>query len=297
MGKQLQVNWLQKLSLKPQQVSFRIRDGVLELLDSLNFNLSNGMIMKLSGQSKLNQSIQYGGWMKIPSTLLGAQNKVLAGWAKQATSKGLNLEQLNTIPVDIAIGGTITKPSMQLSLKGVTQSVVSNLKGQAVAKGKEEYEKRRQAALAQAKKKVDMITKTAAEKAQLLRNEARIQGDKIVGEAKSVASQIRQEGDRAQERITKEANTQAAAIEAKATDPIQKTIAKKAAEKVRDEGRKKGEAAKGEFYLRARQTEDEGQKKAGQLQTQANKNADNIEQEAKEKADRLIKEAESGSSL
>ena len=297
MGKQLQVNWLQKLSLKPQQVSFRIRDGVLELLDSLNFNLSNGMVMKLSGQSKLNQSIQYGGWMKIPSTLLGTQNKVLAGWAKQASSKGLNLEQLNTIPVDIAIGGTITKPSVQLSLKGFTQSVVSNLKGQAVAKGKEEYEKRRQAALAEAKKKADMITKTAAEKAQQLRNEARIQGDKIVGEAKSVASQIRQEGDRAQERITKEANTQAAAIEAKATDPIQKTIAKKAAEKVRDEGRKKGEAAKGEFYLRARQTEDEGQKKSGQLQTQANKNADNIEQEAKEKADRLIKEAESGSSL
>ena len=290
LGKQLNTSALDRLNIKPQKVNFRIHDGAFELLDSIILNLPDGGIMKLSGQTKLDQTISYGGWLKMPAKNLGAGNSLLQEWNKKS---GLNVKNPEEIPVDIRIGGTITKPTVSVSLKGFTKTVKENLKDAAT----EALEKKRTEALKLAREKGEQLKSEAAKRAAQIREEGKKRGSQLTGEGQLRASQIRQEGDKAADKINAEAQKQAAAIEAKATDPLQKAVAKKAAEKVREEGRKKAEAAKGEFYLRARQTEEETGKRSAQIQNEADTNADKIEKEASDKADQLLKEAEEKSKI
>ncbi len=290
LGKQLNTRALDRLNIKPQKINFRIKDGAFELLDSLNLTLPSGGMMRLSGHTKLDQTISYGGWMKVPAKNLGASN----AWVKEWNQKtGLNAKTVEEIPVDVRIGGTITKPLVSVSLKGFAKSVKENLKDAAT----EGLEKKRAEALKIAREKGELLKKEAAKKATQIREESRKRGAQLSGEGQQKANQIRQEGEKAAERINAEAQKQAAAIEAKATDPLQKAVAKKAADKVRDEGRKKAEAARGEFNLRARQTEEETTKRVGQMQGEADKSADNIEKEANDKAAQLLKEAEENTQL
>ncbi|NBP05351.1 MAG: AsmA family protein [Bacteroidetes bacterium] len=290
LGKQLNTSALDRLNIKPQKVNFRIHDGAFELLDSIILNLPDGGIMKLSGQTKLDQTISYGGWLKMPAKNLGAGNSLLQEWNKKS---GLNVKNPEEIPVDIRIGGTITKPTVSVSLKGFAKTVKENLKDAAT----EALEKKRAEALKLAREKGEQLKNEAAKRAAQIREEGKKRGSQLTGEGQLRANQIRQEGDKAADKINAEAQKQAAAIEAKATDPLQKAVAKKAAEKVREEGRKKAEAAKGEFYLRARQTEEEAGKRSAQIQNEADKNADKIEKEASDKADQLLKEAEEKSKI
>lgn len=290
LGKQLNTSVLDRLNIKPQKVNFRIHDGAFELLDSLVLNLPDGGIMKLSGQTKLDQTISYVGWLKIPAKNIGAGNALLQEWNIKS---GLNMKNQEEIPVDIRIGGTITKPMVSVSLKGFAKSVKEDLKAAAT----EALEKKRAEALKLAREMEDLLKSEAAKKASQLRDEGKKRADQLNGEGKLRANQIRQEGDKAAEKINAEAQKQAAAIEAKATDPLQKAVAKKAADKLREEGRKKAEAARGEFNLRAKQAEDETAKKAAQITAEANKNADKIEKEAADKADQLLKEAEEKSKI
>lgn len=297
IGRQLNVNWLEKLQLKNQTVKFRIQEGMLKLMDSLVLPVGNGAVMKLGGYSKLDQTLNYGGWIKVPRKLMGSANNVLSGWEKQAAAKGLNLNLSETIPVDLGIGGTFTKPDVRVSLKGFAQSTAKGIKEAGKEVIDAEAEKKRQQALAEAQKRADQIKAEAREQADRLRAEGKRNGDKIRGEGKLRADQIRAEGDRAAQKIMDEANAQISALEAKATDPISKAAARKTGDRLRAEAQKKAEATKGEFYLRARQTEDEANKRAGQVEGEANKNADKIEQEAREKADRVMKEAEEKSKI
>lgn len=297
IGRQLNVNWLEKLQLKNQTVKFRIQEGMLKLIDSLVLPVGNGAVMKLGGYSKLDQTLNYGGWIKVPRKLMGSANNVLSGWEKQAAAKGLNLNLAETIPVDLGIGGTFTKPDVKVSLKGFAQSTAKGIKEAGKEVISAEAEKKRQQALAEAQKRADQINAEAKAQADRLRAEGKRNGDKIRGEGKLRGDQIRAEGDKAAQKITDESNAQISALETKATDPISKAAAKRAGDKMRAEAQKKAEATKGEFYLRARQTEDEANKRAGQVEGEANRNADKIEQEAREKADRVMKEAEEKSKI
>jgi hypothetical protein len=279
LGQQLNTKLLDRLIIKPQKINFRIRNGAFELLDSLNLTLPGGGNMRLAGKTKLNQVINYGGWLNLPAKLLGASNALVQEWNKKSM---LNIKMQDNIPIDIRIGGTIMKPTVAISLKDAA--------GEAL-------EKKRAEALKLAREKGELLKSEAAKKAMQVREEGKKRAGQLTGEGKLRANQIRQEGDKAAEKINVEAQKQAAAIEAKATDPLQKAVARKAAEKVREEGRKKAEAAKGEFNLRARQTEDEASKRASQAEGEADKNADKIEKEAANKADQLLKEAEEKSKI
>lgn len=297
IGRQLKVNWLEKLQLKNQTVKFRIQEGMLKLMDSLVLPVGNGAVMKLGGYSKLDQTLNYGGWIKVPRKLMGSANNVLSGWEKQAAAKGLNLGLAENIPVDLSIGGTFTKPDVRVSLKGFAESTGKNIKEAGKEVISAEAEKKRQQALAEAQKRADQIKAEAKDQADRLRAEGKRNGDKIRGEGKLRGDQIRTEGDRAAQKVMDEANAQISALEARATDPISKAAARKTGERLRAEAQKKAEATKGEFYLRARQTEDEANRRAGQVEGEANRNADKIEQEAREKADRVMKDAEEKSKI
>lgn len=297
IGKQLKVDWLQNLQVKNQQFRFQIKEGVFKLLDSLVLPLGQGATMKLAGMTKLDQTMNYGGWIKIPRKALGQANTVLDGWTKQASAKGWNLTVQEMIPVDLAIVGTILKPEVKVSLKGFAQNTAQQLKDQGTAIVKDEANKKLQEALAKAQVQADKVVAEAKKRADQIRAEGKSAADKVRNETKTKADQIRAEGDKAAQKVIDEANKQAAAVEAKATNPIEKAAAKKAADKIRAEGVKKAESVKGEFYLRARQTEDEGNKRASQIEAEAEKRALQVEDKARSEAEQIMKDAEAKAKL
>lgn len=289
IGNQLNVKWLEVLQIKNQMVKFQIKEGVFSLLDSLTLPLGNGATMRLAGQSKLDQTINYGGWIKIPRALMGQGNKVLDGWISQAAGKGWDLKVSDMIPVDLNITGTFLKPLVSVSLKGFAQNTVQNLKDQGTQIAKDEANKKLQEALAKAQVQADKVKSEAKSRADQVRNEGKQAADKVRAETKNGADAIRKQGDAAYDRIMAETETAAKAAEDKILVPA---IKKAAGDKVRNEGKKKADAAKGEFYLKATQSEDAGNKKAQQIEKEANNKADGIESAANAEADKIMKDAE-----
>lgn len=294
IGRQLNVNWLEKIELKNQQVKFEIKEGIFKLLDSLTIPLPQGASMRLAGQTKLNRTVAYGGWIKVPRKALGAGNKALDGWIKQAGTKGWNLNVEDMIPVDLGIAGDLLKPKVSVSLKGFAQSTAQNLKEQGKEKLSDEAAKKREQALAAAQAQADKLKQEAAKRAEQVRQEGKAAADKVRAETKKGADAIRSQGDAAYDRVMAETETAAKAAESKIALPALK---KAAGDKVRAEGKKKAEAAKGEFYLRARQSEDAGNKKAQQIEDEANKKALEIENKANAEADKIMRDAEEKTKL
>ena len=87
IGTQLKVDWLKNIKLKNQEVKFKISEGIFKILDSLTLPLGQGATMRLAGTTKLDKTLQYGGWIKIPRKALGSANNVLDGWVKQIKEK------------------------------------------------------------------------------------------------------------------------------------------------------------------------------------------------------------------
>ncbi len=297
IGAQLKVNWLQNLKLKNQILKFQIKDGIFKLLDSMIIPLGEGATMKFAGITKLDQTISYGGWLRIPRKALGAANTVLDGWVKQASTKGWNLNVEQMIPVDLMIGGTVLKPKVDVSLKGFQKAFVDNIKDQGKEIAKNEANKQISEGMKKAQAEADRLKAEAKEKADKVRAEGKRLGDIARNEGKNAANKTRDEGDKAYQRIKDEANKQADAVVASASNPIEKQTKKILADKMRKEGEKKAQDAKTEFYRKAETLENQGNSKGDQAEAEANKRADEIEKVANDKADKVMKEAEAKSKL
>ncbi len=297
IASQLKINWLENLQIKNQTVKFQIKEGIFKLLDSFTIPLGQGAVMRLAGMTKLNQTLSYGGWIKIPRKAMGAANSVVDGWVKQAATKGWKLDVAEMIPVDLNIGGTILKPLVSLGLKGFKQNIVDNLKDQGKAIIKGEANKKLAEGLKIAQAQADKIKAEAKDKADKLRAEGIKAGDAIRAESKKRSGQIMDEGDKAYQRVMDETNKQADNIIASASNPIEKQAKKIAADKLRKEGAKKANDGKAVFYKQAAAVEEEGNKKADQVESEANKRADEVENGASTRADKIMKDAEAKSKL
>lgn len=289
IGKQLNIKWLENFQLKNQQVKFQIKEGIFTLLDSLTLPLGNGATMKLAGQTKLDQTVSYGGWIKIPRALMGQGNKVLDGWISQASSKGWNLQVEDMIPVDLSVTGTFLKPVVSVSLKGFAQSAAKNIKDQGTQIAKDEANKKLQEALAKAQVQADKVKAEGAKRAEQVRAEGKQAAQKVRNETANASDVIRKQGDAAYDKAMAETETAAKAAEDKILVP---SLKKAAGDRVRAEGKKKAEATKSEFYKRASQTDEAGNKKALQIETEANNRANDIESKANDEADKIMKDAE-----
>lgn len=297
IAKQLNVNWLANLKLSNQTVKFQIKEGVFKLRDSILLPLGQGAILKLGGMTKLDQTIAYGGWIKIPRKAMGQANNVLNGWISQASSKGWNLNVEEMIPVDLLVGGTITKPQVGISLKGFKNAVINNLKEQGTKIAKDEANKKLAEGMKVAREKADKLRAEAKDKADKLREEGKRGADASRAEGKKRADQARDEADKAYNAAIAEVNKQADAMVNSSNNPIEKQAKRLAADKLRKEGAKKAENAKAIAYQGAQKIEDEGNRKGDQIESEANKKADAIEKEANDKADQVLKEAENKSKL
>lgn len=289
---QLKIAKLQNLNLKNQVLKFEIKDGILKMLDSLTLPLGNGILLKLSGNSLLNQTINYAGYLKVPRELFGKANSVLDGYIKQASQKNWNLNVEKMIPIDIAIGGTFLKPKVALGLRGFKNTIVNSLKEQGEKIVKDEANKHIQEALQKAKEQADAIKKAAKEQADKVRAEGKLRANQVRDETKRRAEELRSEGEKQKNRANEEAQKQIDVLLSQAKDPIAKIAANKAAERIKKESAKKIDGIQQEYNSKIAKAEQEGNNTAQKAEEEANRTADRIEMEANQKAEKILKEAE-----
>ncbi len=173
---------LNPMSIKDLGLLFEIKDGKL---NTKPFNFKVGDVkMTLGGSTGLDKSIAYTGKVQLPDKL--------------------NLGNYST--VGVKIGGTFTKPKVEIDWKNMLNTLVTDTKAKAVT---------------EVNKQIDAVKpqaiKAAQEQADKLRADAKAAGDKLLVEAKAQGDQLI----------------------AKATNPITKAIAQKAAQKLMDEAQKK----------------------------------------------------------
>ena len=250
-AKQLQWGAADKMSLKPTKAGFLIENGQFKLKDSIGVNLPKECQMKLGGYVDLSKQLHLGG------TLM---------------AKGRKLP--------FTITGDMKNPKLTVGWKGALKEAAAPVMAQLKDK-----------AFDALNKQVADILKEAKEKADLMRSNGKETAEKMRTEAKELAAKQRSETDKAYTMAMDKAKKEADALVAAAKDPIQKKLAKVAAEKLLKEADKKATAAKGEGYKLADQTEAKGNQKADQWETSVNDKADQVELAAKNRTDEMIKQA------
>ena len=250
-AKQLQWGATDKMSLKPTKAGFLIENGQFKLKDSIGVNLPKECQMKLGGYVDLSKQLHLGG------TLM---------------AKGRKLP--------FTITGDMKNPKLTVGWKGALKEAAAPVIAQLKDK-----------AFDALNKQVADILKEAKEKADLMRSNGKETAEKMRTEAKELAAKQRSETDKAYTMAMDKAKKEADALVAAAKDPIQKKLAKVAAEKLLKEADKKATAAKGEGYKLADQTEAKGNQKADQWETSVNDKADQVELAAKNRTDEMIKQA------
>ena len=250
-AKQLQWGATDKMSLKPTKAGFLIENGQFKLKDSIGVNLPKECQMKLGGYLDLSKQLHLGG------TLM---------------AKGRKLP--------FTITGDMKNPKLTVGWKGALKEAAAPVVAQLKDK-----------AFDALNKQVADILKEAKEKADLMRSNGKETAEKMRTEAKDLAAKQRSETDKAYTMAMDKAKKEADALVAAAKDPIQKKLAKVAAEKLLKEADKKATAAKGEGYKLADQTEAKGNQKADQWETSVNDKADQVELAAKNRTDEMIKQA------
>lgn len=250
-AKQLQWGSSDKLALKPTKAGFLIENGQFKLKDSIGVALPKEGQMKLGGYVDLSKQLHLGGTL---------------------TAKGRKLP--------FTITGDIKNPKLTVGWKGALKEAAAPVIAQLKDK-----------AFDALNKQVAEILKEAKEKADLMRTNGKETAEKMRTEAKELAAKQRAETDKAYDFAMDKAKKEADALVAAAKDPIQKKLAKVAAEKLLKEADKKATAAKGEGYKLADQTEAKGNQKADQWESSVNDKADQVELAAKNRTDEMIKQA------
>jgi hypothetical protein len=250
-AKQLQWGAGDKMSLKPTKAGFLIENGQFKLKDSIGVNLPKECQMKLGGYVDLSKQLHLGGTL---------------------TAKGRKLP--------FSITGDMKNPKLTVGWKGALKEAAAPVIAQLKDK-----------AFDALNKQVAEILKEAKEKADLMRTNGKETAEKMRTEAKELAAKQRSETDKAYTFAMDKAKKEADALVAAAKDPIQKKLAKVAAEKLLKEADKKATAAKGEGYKLADQTEATGNQKANQWESSVNDKADQVELAAKNRTDEMIKQA------
>jgi hypothetical protein len=178
---------------------------------SFAFSFENGMITikpfdvnfdktkaNISGSNSIDQNINYVMHLDIPKNQFSGQaNTLLNGMVSQLNTKGGNVNVSDPVKMDVIIGGTVSKPTVKIGLKGAMDNVIEDLKN----KVNEELDKKKQELENKGKEEADKLKKEADEKLKKAQEDA----DK---KKKQAEDSIKRESDRlkkeAEDKLKKE---------------------------------------------------------------------------------------------
>lgn len=205
---------------------------------SMQFNIVNGKIevkpfdikaytatMNIGGTSNLDQTIDFVAKMQLPRASMGsAANGVLEGLVGKANQNGAAVNLGENVNVNALIGGTMTNPTIKLSMGDMKNTLKDVVKDIVDAKKKELEDK--------AKAEIDKAKAQASAK-------AKAEADKILADAQAKADAMKQEAAKVADKVRSEGYAQAQKLEDEAKNPFAKKAAKAAADKLRQETDKK----------------------------------------------------------
>ena len=250
----------QPQSVGDVNVSFKIVNGTITV-DPFTVKLIDGMPMKVSGYTTLDQAINYNVEMDVPMTMFPAGALQQANtWIGELNKKlGSNISVGSKVNVIAVITGTVTDPKVNVTSKALGEDAVASLKEQAIAEVKEQL----------TNLKNEALEKAIAEKERLVK-EAKAQREKLLADAAMQRDNAKKQGAELAKKGKDAAYKAADDLVAKARNPLEKAAAKIAADKAKKEA-------------------DEVHKKALE---KANKEADDAYKVAEKKSENLVKDAE-----
>jgi hypothetical protein len=250
----------QPQSVGDVNVSFKIVNGTITV-DPFTVKLIDGMPMKVSGYTTLDQAINYNVELDVPMTMFPAGALQQANtWIGELNKKlGSNISVGSKVNVIAVITGTVTDPKVSVTSKALGEDAVASLKEQAIAEVKEQLNNLKNEAL----------EKAIAEKERLVK-EAKAQREKLLADAAVQRDNAKKQGAELAKKGKEAAYKAADDLVAKARNPLEKAAAKIGADKAKKEA-------------------DEAHKKALE---KANKEADDAYKAAEKKSENLVKDAE-----
>ncbi|PUZ30279.1 AsmA family protein [Chitinophaga costaii] len=120
----LNITQLKDISLRDIKTYFAFQDGRVVVKP---FNVvTSGVRLQIAGSHGLDQSIDYTIQMALPRTMLGSQgNALVNNLVSQANNKGIPVKLSDSVHLNIAMGGSMTKPALQTNLKESANSLTS----------------------------------------------------------------------------------------------------------------------------------------------------------------------------
>ena len=265
----LKMDQLSSQKLNNLKMAFQFKNGRAEV-NPFNIKLA-GMATEIKGSTGFDQTVDYKLKMQVPKEKLGNKaNEIAAGILGKINSKGASLNLPAIIPVNFAIGGTVTKPIIKSDLGDQAKNMVTDLKNKVVDTVKQTVNLG-----------IDKIMDEAKSQAQKLRNEAKVQADKLRAEGDKLTRQAKEKADEIALKAKQKADEEAEKLSNKGANPFEKIANKKVAELTKKKVYKEIEEAKQKAYEKAEIPSNE-----------ADKNATKVEEEAKKQADKIIESAQ-----
>lgn len=193
------------LSLNNVNLSFTFKDGRINM-EPFDIKVKNSTAT-ITGSTGFDQTINYTWKLEIPSSEFGgAANTAITGLLSKV--KGANLAVPEKIKVNVLLGGTVSDPTVALSLKDGESNPVNDLKDKA----KEELEKKKAELEAKAKEEADKLKQQATDKAKQEMDKAKAEAEKkkkeMEAKAKAEAEKKKKEAEaKAKEEAKKKLNS------------------------------------------------------------------------------------------
>lgn len=259
-------------------VSFKIKDGVVNV-DPFTVKVVDGIPMKVSGYTTLDQQINYNIDMDVPFDKFpaGAVNQA-SSWIGELNKKlGSNLSIGSKVNVIAVITGTVTDPKVGVTSKALGADAVAGLKEQAL----------QEVAAQVTNLKNEALEKAIAEKERLV-NETKAARDKALAQAAATRDNAKKQAEAAAEKARQEAYKAADDQLAKVKNPLEKA----AARLIADKAKKLADETKTKAVNKANKEADDAygvaERNANKLVTDAEARGDKAIQDASAKGDQQI---------
>jgi hypothetical protein len=257
LASEIKMPQLASQTLNNVRANFEFIDGKMHVKP---FDVKLGKITSdIHGWTSFTTDIDYKMKMNVPKDQIPAE---MIKIVEQAIGKINNVvPQLNIkglpdiIPVNINIGGTVTKPIIKTDFKESLMAASGNIKDQV----KEIIDEKIQEVK-------DTVTKVVTEKVEEVKEDLIERKNKIMADAQKQADRIKAEAKKQGDAIRREADKQASDLVAGASNPIEKKLREKSADELRKQADSK-----------AKKLEDEAAKKADKIMADAKAQADRLE--------------------
>jgi len=244
LAEKLKISRLAKQTINDVNISYEFRDGRV-WVDDYDVKIANYKTT-IGGSTGFDQTLDYKVDLAVPRSEFGTSaNSALNELVSKANQKtGTNVELSEIVNIRAKVTGTATDPKIETDLKDHITDMKEDIKEVIKEKVEEKIEEVKEDVKAKASEEAEKILKEAELKAAQIRSEAKKAADKVRAEGKSSGDKL---------------------IEEAGNNPLKKTAAQKAAEKLNKEA----------------------EEKATKMEKEADEKAQKVLDEAKEKADKL----------